>query len=156
MQSSLILYRKNTNFALYHTYLQCSSVQLLSRVQLFVTPWTAAHQASLSITNSWSPPKPMPIESVMPSNYLILCHPLRLPPSSFPAAGSFLMSQVVKVLEFQFQHQSFQSILRTDFLESQTGWTSLQDSQESSLALSFLYNPTLTSIHHYWKNHSFD
>ena len=64
--------------------------------------------------------------------------------------------QVVKVLEFQFQRESFQSILRTDFLESQTGWTSLQDSQESSSALSFLYNPPFTSIHHYWKNHSFD
>ena len=55
---------------------QFSSVQSLSHVQLFVTPWTAAHQASLSITNSWSLPKLMFIESVMPSNYLILCHPL--------------------------------------------------------------------------------
>ena len=57
-----------------------SSVQLLSRVQLFATLWIAVHQASLSITNSWSPPKPMSIESVMPSNRLILCHPLLLPP----------------------------------------------------------------------------
>ena len=57
---------------------QFSSVQLLSCVQLFVTPWTAAHQASLSITNSQSPPKPMSIELVMPSNRLILCHPLLL------------------------------------------------------------------------------
>ena len=60
-----------------------SSVQLLSRVQLFVTPWTAAHQASLSITNSQSLLKLMPIESVMPSNHLILCRPLLLPPSIF-------------------------------------------------------------------------
>ena len=60
---------------------QFSSVQSLSHVLLFVTPWTAAHQASLSITNSWSPPKPMSIESVMPSNHLILCRPLLvLPP----------------------------------------------------------------------------
>ena len=55
-----------------------SSVQSLSRVRLFVTPWTAACQASLSITNSRSPPKPMSIESVMPSNHLILCRPLFL------------------------------------------------------------------------------
>ena len=62
---------------------QFSSVQLLSRVQLFVTPWTAARQASLSITNFRSPPKPMSIESVMPSNHLILCCPLLLLPSIF-------------------------------------------------------------------------
>ena len=60
-----------------------SSVQSLSRVQLFVTPLTTAHQASLSITNFRSPPKPMFIESVMPSNHLILCRPLLLPPSIF-------------------------------------------------------------------------
>ena len=70
---------------------QFSSVQLLSHVQLFATPWTTARQASLSITNSWSPPKLMTIESVMPSNHLILCRPLLLPPQSFPASGSFQM-----------------------------------------------------------------
>ena len=59
-----------------HVIHQFSSVQSLSHVQLFATPWTAACQASLSITNSWSPPKPMSIESVMPSNHLIVCHPL--------------------------------------------------------------------------------
>ena len=60
---------------------QFSSVQSLSCVWLFVTPWTAARQASLSITNSWSLPKPMSIESVMPSSHLTLCHPpLLLPP----------------------------------------------------------------------------
>ena len=66
------------NYALY-------SVQLLSHVRLFVTPWTAAHQASLSITNFWSLLKLMSIESVMPSNHLILCRPLLLPPSIFPS-----------------------------------------------------------------------
>ena len=62
---------------------QFNSVQSLSRVQLFATPWTAAHQASLSITNSQSLPKLMSIESVMPSNHLILCCPLLLLPLVF-------------------------------------------------------------------------
>ena len=65
-----------------------SSVQLLSHVQLFATPWTAARQASLSITNSQSSPKPMSVESVMPSNHLILCRPLFLP-SIFPSIRVF-------------------------------------------------------------------
>ena len=72
--------------------IQFSSVQLLSRVQVFVTPWTAACQASLSITNSRSPPKPMSIVSVMPSNHLILCLPLLLPPSIFPSIFSSVFS----------------------------------------------------------------
>ena len=66
-----------------------SSVQSLSHVRLFVTPWTAARQASLSITNSRSPPKPMSIESMMPSNHLILYHPLLLLPSMFPSIRVF-------------------------------------------------------------------
>ena len=72
-----------------------SSVQSLSRVRLFVTPWTAARQASLSITNSRNPPKPMSIVLVMSSNHLILCHPL-LPscPQFFPASVSFQISQL--------------------------------------------------------------
>ena len=68
---------------------QFSSVQSLSCVQLFATPWTTALQASLSITNSWSPPKPMSTESVMPSNHLILCHPLLFLPSIFPSIRVF-------------------------------------------------------------------
>ena len=67
-----------------HAYDQFSSVQSLSRVRLFAAPWTAAHQASLSITNSQSLLKVRPIESVMPYNHLILCCPLLLPPSIFP------------------------------------------------------------------------
>ena len=70
-------------------YSEFSSVQSLSHVQLFATPWTAAHQASLSLTNSQSPPKPMSIESVMPSNHLIFCHPLLLLPSIFPSIRVF-------------------------------------------------------------------
>ena len=66
-----------------------SSVQSFSCVRLFATPWTAAPQASLSITNSWSLLKLMPIKSVMPSNHLILCHPLLLPSSIFPSIRVF-------------------------------------------------------------------
>ena len=72
-----------------HGLYQFSSVQLLSCVRLFVTPWTAARQASLSITNSRNPPKPMSIESVMPSNHLILCCPLLLLTSVFPSIRVF-------------------------------------------------------------------
>ena len=68
---------------------QFSSVQSFSHVQLLVTPWTTARQASLPITNSRSPPKPMFIESVMPSNHLILCRPLLLLPSIFPCIRVF-------------------------------------------------------------------
>ena len=68
-------------------------VKSLSHVQLFVTPWTTAYQASLSITNSWSPPKPMSVQSAMPFNHLILYHP-HLLPSIFPNIRSFPMSQL--------------------------------------------------------------
>ena len=86
---------------------QFSSVQLLSCIWLFATPWITAHQASLSITNSQSLPKLMPIKSVMPSSHLIFCRPL-LPPSFFPSIRDFSrvnsLHEVAKVLEFQFQH----------------------------------------------------
>ena len=72
-------------FQILKCYLQFSSVESLSCVQLFATPWTVAHQASLSITNSQSLPKLMSIESVMPSNCLILCCPLLLLPEIFPS-----------------------------------------------------------------------
>ena len=79
------------NISIHYTpqYIFISWFQLLSHVRLFATPWTAAHQASLTITNSRSLPKPMFIESVMPSNYLILCHPLLLLPSIFPSIRVF-------------------------------------------------------------------
>ena len=98
-----------------------SSVQSLSSVWLFATPWTAARQASLSITKSQSLLKLMSTESVMPSNHLILCCPLLLLPSIFPSIRDFsdesvLHNQVAKVLEFQLQHQSLQWIFKTDFL----------------------------------------
>ena len=76
---------------------QFSSVQLLSRVRLFETPCTAARQASLSITNSWSSPKHMSIESVMPSNHLILCCPLLLMPSIFPSIRVFSIKSALHI-----------------------------------------------------------
>ena len=102
-------------------HVESSSVQLLSPVQLFLSAWTAAHQASLSITKSWSLFKLKSIELVMPSNQLILCCPLLLLPSIILSMGLFKWvtssHQVAKVLEFQLQHQSFQWIFRTDFLK---------------------------------------
>ena len=77
------------HFFWFHVSAQFSSVQSLSRVRLFVTLWTAARQASLSITNSWSLPKPTSIESVMPSNHLIPCCPLLFLPSIFPSIRVF-------------------------------------------------------------------
>ena len=78
-------------------YCQFSSVQLLSRVRLFATPWTAARQASLSVTNSWSLFKLMSIESVMSFNQLILCHPLLLLPSIFPSIRVFSNESVLPI-----------------------------------------------------------
>ena len=77
-----------------------SSVQSLSRVQLVVTPWTAAHQVSLSFTNTQSLVKLMSIESVMPSNHLILCPPLLLPPSIFPSIRVFYNELVLWIFPF--------------------------------------------------------
>ena len=81
-----------------------SSAQSLSHVQLFATPWTAACQASLSVTNSWRLLKLLSIESVMPSNYLVLCCPLLLPPSIFPSIGLFSNESVqsIQKLETEF------------------------------------------------------
>ena len=76
---------------------QFSLVQSLSRVQLFATPWTAARQASLSMTNSWSLLKLMSIELVMPSNHLILCRPLLVPPSIFPSIRVFSNGSVLHI-----------------------------------------------------------
>ena len=93
-----------------------SSVQWLNHVQLFVTPWTAACQASLSITNSQSL-----LKLIMPSNRLILCHPHLLLPSIFPSIRVFSNESVLcirwpKYWELQLQRQSFQRIFRIDFL----------------------------------------
>ena len=98
---------------------QFSSVQSFSRLWLFVTPWIAARQASLSITNSQSSLRLTSIESVMPSSHLILCHPLLLLPPIPPSIKVFYKStlhEVAKVLEFQLYHQSFQWTPRSDLL----------------------------------------
>ena len=149
-----------------------SSVQLLSHVRLFVTPWTAAHQASLSITNSWSLLKLMSIESVMPSNHLILCHPLLLLSSIFPRIRVFSNASILCIRWPKYWSFSFNISPSSEYsglISFRIDWfdpCSPTDSQESSptpqfksinsSALSFLYTSTLTSIHDYWKDHSFD
>ena len=149
-----------------------SSVQVLSHVQLFVTLWTAAHQASLSITNSWSTPKPMSIESVMPSNHLILCHPLLLLPSIFPSLRDFSSESAHHIRRPKYWNVSF-NINPTNehpgLISFRMDWSDLlavqgtlksllqhHDSSINSSVLSFLCSSTLTSIHDHWKNHSLD
>ena len=97
----------DTQLLAYHCIVVLVVVQSLSHVQLFATPWTATLQASLSFTISWSLLKLASIESVMPSNHLILCRPLLLLPSIFPSIRVF-SNEVAKVLELQLQRQSFQ------------------------------------------------
>ena len=103
-------------------------VQFLSRVQL--TPWTAEHQASLSITNSWSLLKLMSIESVMPSNHLILCHPFLLLPSIFPSTRAFSNERALHIRWPKYWSFSFSKVLLMNihnwFPIGLTGWISLQ------------------------------
>ena len=94
-----VLYYQYTISKLHHRYcsVQFSSVQSLSCVRLFAISWTAAHQASLSITNSWSLLKLISIELVMPSNHFILCYPLLLPLSIFPSIRAFSNESVLHI-----------------------------------------------------------
>ena len=145
-------------------------VQSLSHIRLFVTPWTAARQASLSITNSQSLPKLMSVESVMPSNHLILCRPLLLLPSVFPSIRVFSNKSVLRIRWPKYwsfslnispsnEHQGLISF-RMDWLDLLAVHGTLKSSPTPqfksiySWVLSFLYCPTLTSRHDYWKNHS--
>ena len=138
-----------------------------------MTPWTAAHQASLSITNSRSLLKLISFQLVMPSNHLILCRPFLFMPSIFPRIRVFSSESVLhirwpKYWSFSFsispsnEHSGLISfrIYWFDFLAVQGTVKSLLQLLQfkiiNCLALSFLYIPTLTSIHDYWKNHSFD
>ena len=151
-----------------------SSVQSLSCVQLFVTPWTGALQASLPITNSWSLLKLMSIEIVMPSNCLILCCPLLLLPSIFPSIRVFSNESVLPIRWPEYWSFSFSispsneylglisfRIDWFDFLALQGTLKSLLQHHSSKASIlqgsAFLIvHPTLTSMHDYWKNHSFD
>ena len=145
-----------------------SSVQSLSRVWLFATPWTAEPQASLSIINSQSLLKPRSIESEMPSNHLILCRPLLLQSTIFPSLRvfsneSFLLIMWPKYWSFSFSIHPSNELFRVDFLYDWLIWSPCypRDSPESSpapqfksinsSALSLLYDPTLTSIHNCWE-----
>ena len=134
--------------------------------QPFATPWTAARQDTLSITNSWSLLKLMSIESVMPSNHLILCGPLLLMLSIFPSIRVFS-----KELALQIRWPKYWSIslsispsneysglisFRIDWLDLLKSSPTPQFKSINSLAYSLLYGSTLTSTHDYWKNHSFD
>ena len=94
-------------FSYENVFLQFSSVQLLSSVQLFATAWTTAHQASMSLSNSQSLLKLKSIELVMPSNHLILCHPLLLPPSIFPSIRVFSNESVLHIRWPKYQSFSF-------------------------------------------------
>ena len=144
-----------------------SSVQLLSHIQLFATPWTAARQASLSITNSGSPPKLMSIELVMPSNHLIFCYPLLLPSSTFPRIRVFSNESVLRIRwpknwSFSFSispSNEYSGLIsfRIDWLDLLVVQGTLKSSTTpqfksiNSSALSLLHSPTLTSIHDHRK-----
>ena len=139
-----------------------------------MTPWTAAHQASLIITNSWSFLKLMSIESVMPSNHLSLCHPLLLPPSTFPSIRVFSNESAVRIRwpkNWSFSvsispSNEYSGLISfrmnwLDFLAVQGTLKSLQHhSSKASIlwrsAFFIVHTWLLTSIHDYWKNHSFD
>ena len=152
---------------------QFSSVQLLSLVWLFATPWITARQASLSITNSRSLPILMSIESMMPSSHLIFCHPLLLLPPIPPSIRVFSNESTLSMkwpkywsLGLSISPSNEQPGLisfRTDWLDLLVAQGTLKEysptPQSKSItfsALSFLHSPTLTSIHDHWKNHSLD
>ena len=126
-----------------------SLVQLLSRVRLFATPWTAAHQAFLSITNCQSLPKPMSIEPVMPSNHLIFFVPFSSCPQSFPALGSSQMSQLFASGGPSIGASASTSVLPMNTQDwsplGWTGWISLQ-----SKGLSRVFSNTTVQKHQFF------
>ena len=131
------------------TSFQFSSVQLLRCVWPFVTPWTAALQTSLSITNSRSLPRLMNIELVMPSNHLILCHPLLLLPSIFSSIRSFPMSQLFASGSQNIGVSASTSVLPMNTHDwsplEWTGWISLQ-----SKGLSKVFSNTTVQKHQFF------
>ena len=129
---------------------QCSSVQLLSSVRLFVTPWTAAHQASLSITYSQSLLKLRSIESVMPSNHLIICHPLLLPPSIFPSIRFFSNESVLLIKWPMYSSFSFSISPSNEYsglISLRIGWFDLLEVQEG---LSRVSSNTIVQKHQFF------
>ena len=150
--SCLLSLPASGSFLMSWLFAQFSSVQSLSCVRLFVTPRTAAHQASLSITDSRNLPKLMSVESVMPSNHLILCRPLFLLPSIFPIIRVFFNESALcitwpKYWSFSISPSNEYSRLISLGL---TGWTpcSPRDSQESSPTCSFLRFNSVQSLSH--------
>ena len=144
-----------------------SSVQSLSLVRLFATPWIATRQASLSITNSRNSLRLTSIESVIPSSHLILCRPLLLLPSIFPRMRVFSYESVLHIrwpkywsFSFSISPSSEYSVLisfRIDCPgEFQESSPAPQFKSINSLAFSLLYGPILRSVHDYWRNYSFD
>ena len=134
---------------LYFFNIQFSSVQSLSHVWLFVTPWTAAHQASLSITNSRSLLKFISIESVKPSNHLILCHPLLLLPSISPSIRVFSNESVLSIRWPNIGVSASTSVLPMNIQDwfplGLTGWISLQ-----SKGLSRVFSNTTVQKHQFF------
>ena len=132
-----------------HTHTHISWVPSLSRVQLFATPWTAAHQASLSITNSWNLFKLMSIESVMPPNHLILCRSLLLLPSIFPRIRVFSNEQFFTSGGQSTEVSASASVLPMNnqdlFPLGWTGWISLQ-----SKGLSRVFSNTTVQKHQFF------
>ena len=145
---------------------------MLTRVQLFAAPWTATCQASLSFTISWSLLKLKSIESVMLFNHFILCHPLLFLPSVLPSISVFLNESALYIRWPKYWSFSFSISLSNEYsgpISFRTDWFDLlavQGTLKSSptpqfkninyLELSFHYTPILTSMHDFWKNHSFD
>ena len=126
-----------------------SSVQSLSHVRLLVTPWIAAHQASLTINNSQSPPKPMYIKSVMPSSHLILCHPLFLLPPIPPSIRVFSNELTLRMRWPKFGVSASTSVLPMNTQDwsplGWTGWISLQ-----SKGLSRVFSNTTVQKHQFF------
>ena len=110
----------------YIIYMIVSSVHSISRVWLFATPWSAACQASVSITNSWNLLKLMSVESVTPSNHLILCRPLLLLPSIFPSIRVFSKESVLHIMWPKFRVSASASVHPMNVPLGWTGWISLQ------------------------------
>ena len=144
--------------------MEASSVQSLSHVRFFATPWTVACQASLSITNSQSLPKLMSIESGMPSTTSSSVIPFSFCLQSFPSSGSFPMSQLFAWGGHSIGVSASASVLPMNTQDwspysprgSQKSSPTSQFKIINSSVLGFLYSLTLTSIHDYWKNHSPD